>query len=91
MTKTKLLIVEDDEDIRTQMKWALAADYEVVMAEDRAGANAAFTASHPSVALLALLRQTSLAWPPPLLVLAPSRRGEAELFNKAAEPPLGRR
>ena len=29
MTKTTLLIVEDDEDIRTQMKWALAADYDV--------------------------------------------------------------
>ena len=27
--ETTLLIVEDDEDIRTQMKWALAADYEV--------------------------------------------------------------
>ena len=38
MTKPTLLIVEDDEDIRTQMKWALAADYDVVMAEDRSGA-----------------------------------------------------
>ena len=54
MTKPTLLIVEDDEDIRTQMKWALAADYEVVMAEDRAGAVAAFTANRPSVTLLDL-------------------------------------
>jgi two-component system NtrC family response regulator len=54
MTKHTLLIVEDDEDIRTQMKWALTQDYEVVMAEDRAGAVAAFTASHPSVTLLDL-------------------------------------
>ena len=54
MTKPTLLIVEDDEDIRTQMKWALAPDYEVVMAEDRAGAVAAFTANRPSVALLDL-------------------------------------
>jgi two-component system NtrC family response regulator len=54
MTKPTLLIVEDDEDIRTQMKWALALDYEVVMAEDRAGAVAAFTASRPSVTLLDL-------------------------------------
>ena len=54
MTKPTLLIVEDDEDIRTQMKWALAPDYEVVMAEDRAGAVAAFTASRPSVTLLDL-------------------------------------
>jgi len=32
LTKPKLLIVEDDEDIRVQMKWALANDYEVLMA-----------------------------------------------------------
>ena len=54
MTKPRLLIVEDDEDIRTQMKWTLTADYEVVMAEDRAGAVAAFNASRPSVTLLDL-------------------------------------
>jgi two-component system NtrC family response regulator len=54
VTKPTLLIVEDDDDIRTQMKWALAADYEVVLAEDRSGAVAAFTASRPSVALLDL-------------------------------------
>ena len=54
MTKTTLLIVDDDEDIRTQMKWALAADYDVVMAGDRAGALAAFRASHPTVTLLDL-------------------------------------
>jgi two-component system NtrC family response regulator len=54
MTKSTLLIVEDDEDIRTQMRWALAADYEVAMAEERAGAVAAFTAKHPLVTLLDL-------------------------------------
>ena len=54
MTKPTLLIVEDDEDIRTQMKWALAADYDVVLAEDQAGALAAFSASRPSVSLLDL-------------------------------------
>jgi two-component system, NtrC family, response regulator len=54
MTKSTLLIVEDDEDIRTQMKWALASDYEVSLAEDRAGAVAAFTAKHPAVTLLDL-------------------------------------
>ncbi|HET9360192.1 MAG TPA: PEP-CTERM-box response regulator transcription factor [Vicinamibacterales bacterium] len=54
MTKTTLLVVDDDEDIRTQMKWALAADYEIVMAGDRAGALAAFRASHPKVTLLDL-------------------------------------
>ncbi|MGH9241267.1 MAG: PEP-CTERM-box response regulator transcription factor, partial [Vicinamibacterales bacterium] len=54
MTKPTLLIVEDDEDIRTQMKWALASDYEVVMAEDQAGALAAFSDSRPAVSLLDL-------------------------------------
>ena len=49
MTKPTLLIVEDDEDIRTQMKWALASDYEVVTADDRGRAVAAFTAKRPAV------------------------------------------
>ena len=38
MDKPKLLIVDDDEDIRTQMKWALSEDYEVFEAEDRPSA-----------------------------------------------------
>jgi two-component system NtrC family response regulator len=38
MEKPKLLIVDDDEDLRTQMKWALAQDYEVFLAEDRRSA-----------------------------------------------------
>jgi two-component system NtrC family response regulator len=54
MTKSTLLIVEDDEDIRAQMKWALAADYEIVLAGDRAGAEAALTAHRPSATLLDL-------------------------------------
>jgi len=36
--KPRLLIVEDDESIRTQMKWALAQDYQVFLAGDRASA-----------------------------------------------------
>jgi two-component system, NtrC family, response regulator len=54
MTKTTLLVVEDDEDIRAQMKWALASSYEVVMAGDRAEAVAVFTARRPTVCLLDL-------------------------------------
>ena len=54
MTRSTLLIVEDDEDIRTQMKWALSSDYEVAVAGDCVGAVAAFTANHPSVTLLDL-------------------------------------
>jgi len=54
MTKTRLLIVDDDEDIRAQMKWALCNDYELFLAGDRAGALAAFTADRPVVTLLDL-------------------------------------
>ena len=54
MTKPRLLIVDDDEDIRTQMKWALCGDYDLVTAGDRADALAAFTAARPTVTLLDL-------------------------------------
>ena len=54
MTKPTLLIVEDDEDIRTQMKWALAGDYEVAVAGDRLAAASAFTAHGPVATLLDL-------------------------------------
>jgi two-component system NtrC family response regulator len=54
VTKTRLLLVEDDEDIRTQMKWALVDDYELLTAGDRAGALAAFAAHSPTVTLLDL-------------------------------------
>ena len=36
--KPKLLIVDDDEVIRNQMKWALGNDYDVILAEDRKSA-----------------------------------------------------
>lgn len=49
-----LLIVDDDEAIRTQMKWALSSDYEIVLAEDRAGAVATFKKKKPAVTLLDL-------------------------------------
>ena len=54
MTRPILLIVEDDEDIRTQLKWGLSQDYEVVMAGSRADAVAAFKANHPVMTLLDL-------------------------------------
>jgi two-component system NtrC family response regulator len=38
MSKHKLLIVDDDEALRTQMKWALIQDYEVIVAGDRPSA-----------------------------------------------------
>lgn len=52
--KPKLLIVDDDEEIRTQMKWALSKDYEVLLAEDRAGALEAFQTGRPAVTILDL-------------------------------------
>src|SRR4051794_36966330 len=52
--KPTLLIVDDDEEIRTQMKWALIDDYEIVTAEDRAGAVEKFRGSDPIVTLLDL-------------------------------------
>src|SRR2546426_9822734 len=51
--KPRLLIVDDDEEIRTQMKWALP-DYEVLSAEDRLGALEAFKTKRPNVTLLDL-------------------------------------
>jgi len=50
----KLLIVDDDEEIRTQMKWALAKDYEILLAEDRASAVETFRSARPTVVLLDL-------------------------------------
>ena len=50
----ELLIVDDDEAIRTQMKWALSQDYEIRFAEDRTGALKAFEANSPAVTLLDL-------------------------------------
>jgi two-component system, NtrC family, response regulator len=52
--KPTLLIVDDDEEIRTQMKWALAKDYEILLAGDRAGALEAFQSGHPAVTMLDL-------------------------------------
>jgi two-component system NtrC family response regulator len=52
--KPKLLIVDDDDEIRTQMKWALAKDYTVLLAGDRSAANKLFRAEQPMVVLLDL-------------------------------------
>jgi two-component system NtrC family response regulator len=50
----KLLIIDDDEEIRTQMKWALTQDYEIFLAEDRPSALTAFSEHKPPVVLLDL-------------------------------------
>jgi two-component system NtrC family response regulator len=52
--KPKLLIVDDDEEIRSQMKWALTSSYEVTLAEDRPSALARFQEHRTLVVLLDL-------------------------------------
>ena len=54
MAKLKLLIVDDDAEIRTQMKWAFAQDYNVFVAEDRPSALRVLAEQHPSVITLDL-------------------------------------
>ena len=54
MRKQKLLIVDDDEDLRTQMKWALAQEYEIFLAEDRQSAAAIMSREQPAVVTLDL-------------------------------------
>ncbi len=54
MTKPRILIIDDDEEIRTQMKWAVAADYDVALAGDRIEAIKCFREHRPQVVLLDL-------------------------------------
>jgi two-component system NtrC family response regulator len=72
MDKPKLLIVEDDEDLRRQMRWALADEYEVVLAGDRPAALEALRAHRPPVMTLDL-------------GLPPDAQGAAEGFATLAE------
>jgi two-component system, NtrC family, response regulator len=53
-TKSRLLVVDDDEEIRTQLKWALISDYQLSLAEDRASAIKQFRESRPDATLLDL-------------------------------------
>jgi two-component system NtrC family response regulator len=52
--KPKLLLVDDDEEIRTQMKWALSRDFDLVMAGDRPEAIESFRRERPLTTLLDL-------------------------------------
>ncbi len=52
--KPKILIVDDDEEIRTQMKWALVQDYDVYLAEDRKTTLEILNRERPAVATLDL-------------------------------------
>lgn len=48
----KLLVVDDDEQIRSQLKLALSHEYEILTADDRAGALAILNEQKPLVVLL---------------------------------------
>ena len=52
--KPKLLIVEDDDMLRTQMSWALAEEYEVCEAENRETALEVFRKERPVLVTLDL-------------------------------------
>jgi two-component system NtrC family response regulator len=71
-SKPKLLIIDDDENIRTQMKWALAQDYEVFLAGERAGALEVLAKESPCIVCLDL-------------GLPPDARGVSEGFRILSE------
>jgi len=52
--KPRLLVVDDDEDLRTQMRWALGDEFEVSLAGDREAALEAARETRPAVATLDL-------------------------------------
>jgi two-component system, NtrC family, response regulator len=52
--KPRLLIVDDDEEICTQMKWALNSTYDLGFADDRESALKEFAKAEPSATLLDL-------------------------------------
>ena len=52
--KPILLIVDDDEEIRSQMRWALNEDYQIFQADDKASALEEFGKKSPDVVLLDL-------------------------------------
>ncbi len=54
MEKRLLLVVEDEETIRSQMRWALADDYDVILAGDRTSAMEQVRAKRPPLILLDL-------------------------------------
>src|SRR6266699_5636417 len=54
MEKPTILIVEDDDEVRSQMRWALAQQYDVLLAEDRPSALQILKQHRPAVVTLDL-------------------------------------
>jgi two-component system, NtrC family, response regulator len=52
--KPKVLIVDDDKELRAQLKWGLAKTHKILMAEDRPTANEIFQTERPPMVLLDL-------------------------------------
>jgi two-component system NtrC family response regulator len=52
--KPKILIVDDDDELRSQMKWALQPHYDVILAEDRPAALRLVESEKPNVVTLDL-------------------------------------
>ena len=52
--KPTLLLVDDDQEIRTQMQWALSDEYNLITAGDRQEAVALFNKERPAATLLDL-------------------------------------
>ncbi|MFQ5466184.1 MAG: response regulator, partial [Thermodesulfobacteriota bacterium] len=54
MKKPRILVVEDDESIRTQMKWALVHDYDVYFATEAVRALELLARESPPLVVLDL-------------------------------------
>jgi two-component system NtrC family response regulator len=54
MDRPRILIVDDDDEVRAQMRWALNSRYDVLLAEDRASALDVFQKDEPGVVTLDL-------------------------------------
>ena len=79
--KHKLLIIEDDPEICSQIKWALNGDYEVVIASDRATAVEAFRMHSPPVVLIDLGLPPQPNTPEEGLALIPELRARNGLLR----------
>src|SRR5262245_16075817 len=54
MEKPRVLIVDDDDELRTQMKWALTSHYDVILADDRPSALEVLKRDKPGIVTLDL-------------------------------------
>src|SRR5689334_3653277 len=54
MDKPRILVVDDDDEVRTQMRWGLNHTYDVLLAEDRPSALQILKRDRPSVVTLDL-------------------------------------